>query len=178
MGTDPPKPTPQTVLKLAQQLNSKNRYKVILELIATLAAEQLEDLQLEVEHVLTARTFLNEEISTPAAIKKRRKIEIKYINGKAYVYLRWRDRSEPDKYLGPMPLIPGKTYRLTHRTDGTLKVLAVLGLQLEENEQVYLSVQLLEPYAAVKSYLYPECLEHIFSKKQWLIELLPTQQLS
>lgn len=175
MSTDPLKPAPQTVLKLAQQLNAKNRLKVILELIATLETEQLEDLQLEVEQVLTARTFLHEETPLLEVGQQRRKTEIKYINGKAYAYLRWRDRSESDKYLGPIPLIPGKTYRLTHKMDGTVKVLTVLALQLEADEQVYLSVQLLQPYAAVKSYLYPECLKHVFSKKEWLIELLSTK---
>ena len=172
MSTDYNKPTPRTILKLANQLNPRNRLKVISELIATLGEEQLEELRLEVEQALTLQTFLGETQCSGESQQKQRKTEIKYINGKAYAYLRWRDRSGPDQYLGSLPLLPNKTYRLTHKINGTVKVLTVIALELDELDQVSLVVQFLEPYPLTKRYLYPDCIKQVFSKKEWDIQQL------
>ena len=173
MAIDLDKPTLQQVLKLATQLNTKHRLKIVSELVATLDSEQLEDLVLAVEEAITLRAILGEEFVCDHQPKGRKKIEIKHISGRSYAYVRWRDRSHSDQYLGPLPFLPGKTYRLTHKLDGSVKVFTVLDCNLDDEEQPYLLLEQIEPYPAKKRYRYPECLKQVFHKRQWTVEILP-----
>jgi len=150
--------TIQSILRLLEQMSSEKRYELIRESITLLSSDQMADLLLEIEQIITLKARLEEHLEPLENTERgRKKIEIKKLNGKYYAYLRWWDKYLKSKYLGILPMQPGKTYRLTHKKHGTVKVVSVVSLDLENDEQAYLQVRLLEPMQETTSFHYPKC---------------------
>lgn len=170
-------PTFEQVVKLARKLDSKRRLLVLRELVNTLNCDLVEELKIKVE-----QTIVLSELEEPNELEQvptqpSNNFEIKRIQNKHYAYLRCReDGYYKFKYLGPMPLIPGNTYTLASKVKtNTTKTLTPLGLEIE-GDQIYLKVKLLKPINTIKSYRYPDCLDTVFSKKEWRIQkVIPPQ---
>jgi len=162
--------TPKKLAKLAKQLDPKCQLRLIKELAGILSPHLLEAMKTEAEQEWILRQL--EGIEEPEELDEfpARHFEFKEIKHKHYAYLRWReDRRHKSQYLGPMPFLPGHTYTLTHKKTGNKETFTPLGLEVE-NDQIYLNVQVLNPIHTIQSYLYPECLNTIFSKKEWSIQ--------
>jgi hypothetical protein len=165
------------VIKLAGELSDRSRYKVVLELLASLDEEQLEDLRSEIDQLLVEKQFLGEERNLQQIIKRKEKyIEIKIIDHNPYAYLRARDKSS-QVYLGRVWLMPGQSYQLTNKTTQETRVLSVLRYEPEAEEtildgkpQVVMVVQQHEPHDALKKYYFPECMKSTFAKRDWLFK--------
>jgi len=163
-------PTLRQLVKLAKQLNPKDKLIFIQEFVSTLDSTTLEALKVEAEQARVLANLGETEDLEDLDKLPARNFEFKRIKGKYYAYLRWReDGCHKSEYLGPMPFLPGHTYTLTNKKDGNKKTLTSLGLELE-SDQFYLKVQILKPIRTIRSYPYPECLDTIFSKKEWIVQ--------
>lgn len=161
--------TPKQLVELAQQLDHKGKLLFVQEFVSTLDTVLLEAIKFEVEQALVLSKLDESELEDldESPVKN---IEFKRIKSKYYAYLRWReDGRHKSEYLGPMPFLLNRTYILTSKKDSQIKVLTPLSLEVEGN-QIYLKVQILKPTNTIKSYSYPECLNTVFSKKEWLIK--------
>jgi len=162
--------TAKKLAKLAKQLDPKRQLSLIKELVGILSPHLLEAMKTEAEQEWILRQL--DGIEEPEELDElpARHFEFKEIKHKHYAYLRWReDGRHKSQYLGPMPFLPGHTYTLTHKKHGNKKTFTPLGLEVE-NDQIYLKVQVLNPIHTIQSYLYPECLNTIFNKKEWSIQ--------
>lgn len=163
-------PNPKQLAELAKQLDPQRQLCLIKELASTLSPNLLEAMKIEAEQAQLLRQVDGTEESENLDEQPARHFEFKKINHKHYAYLRWwSDGRHKSMYLGSMPLLPGYTYQLTNKKDGNTKTLTPLGLEIENN-QIYLKVQILKPVHTIRSYPYPECLDTIFSKKEWTVQ--------
>ncbi|WP_414517159.1 hypothetical protein [Nostoc sp. PCC 9305] len=161
---------PKKLAKLAKQLDSKQKLLLLKELAGMLNPMLLEAMKIEAEQALILCKLDGTEELDELDERLARHFEVKKIKHKYYAYLRWReDGHHKSEYLGPMPFLPGHTYTLVHKKDGSKKTLTPLSLEIED-DQIYLKVEILNPIQTIRSYLYPECLKTIFSKKEWTIE--------
>ncbi len=157
------------LLKSVKQLNSKKKLLFIQEFARTLDSTMLEAMRLEAEQAQVLCQLDGTEEFEDLDEQPARHFEFKKIKQRYYAYLRWRsDGSHKSEYLGPMPMLPDHTYTLTNKKDGNTKTLTPLGLEIE-NDQIYLKVKILKPVHTIRSYPYPECLDTIFSKKEWTV---------
>lgn len=162
--------TPKKLAQLAKQLDPKRQLSLIKELAGIFSPHLLETMKTEAEQEQILRQLDGTEELAELDERPARHFEFKKIKHKHYAYLRWReDGCHKSEYLGPMPFLPGNTYTLTHKKDGNTKSFTPLGLEIED-DQVYLKVQILKPVHTIRSYPYPECLDTIFSKKEWTIQ--------
>jgi len=168
--------TPKKLAKLVKQLDPNQQVSLIQELVSLLDSDLLETMKIEAEQEWILRKLdrveeLEEQDQQPA-----RHFEFKKVKHQYYAYLRWREEGcHKSQYLGPMPFLPGRTYTLCRKQNDTKKVFTSLGLEIED-DQIYLKVQMLNPTHTIQSYLYPECLNTIFNKKEWAIQAVTFSQ--
>lgn len=155
--------TLKQLVRLAKQLNNKDRLVFLQELTNELDYSVLQSIQVGLEQKLEQKRVL----SDVNVVNKN--FELKKINDRYYAYLRWRENGHhKSKYLGPMPFRPGYTYTLINKKDNTKKTFSPIGLTIE-GDQVYLKIQTFKPVNAIINYMYPECLGTVFSKKEWIV---------
>jgi hypothetical protein len=163
-------PNPKQLAKLIKQLDQQCQLRLLKELAGTLSPHLLEAMKTEAEQERILRQLDGTEDIEELDEQPARHFEFKKIKHKYYAYLRWReDGRHKSEYLGPMPLLPGHTYTLTNKKDGNTKTLTPLSLELED-DQIYLKIKILKPVHTIRSYPYPECLDTIFSKKEWTVQ--------
>ncbi|WP_026730813.1 hypothetical protein [Fischerella sp. PCC 9605] len=163
-------PNPKQLAKLIKQLNPQDQLRLLKELAGVLSPSMLEAMKTEAEQAWVLSRLDGTEELAELDLRPAEHFEIKEIKHKHYAYIRWReDGRHKSQYLGPMPFLPGHTYTLTNKQNGNTKTITSLGLEIENN-QIYLKVQILKPVHTIRSYPYPECLDTIFSKKEWTVQ--------
>lgn len=171
--------TSEQIFELASELDKKGRFWLVRQLLPTLTSEQLTDLLTEVDETLS-QVVLDEE----GALDARAKFNIKEVNNNFYAYIEhWGRAMYCNLYIGPLRIMPGIKYKLTHKKTKEVKTLAGLGIY-REGEQVYLRIQHLTPVNEEKSYLFydrshrfprrpqEEGIDPLFGRKEWKIEVI------
>ncbi|PSB26418.1 hypothetical protein [Chlorogloea sp. CCALA 695] len=162
----------------AKQLEDKNIIKLIKSLLPQLNSRKLQHLA-EILETAIADAFEAES----DVLEGRAKFLYKTVKSNNYVSLVAWGKDECNEYLGPMPFLPGITYKLTHMITGETKTLKGHKLERRQN-QIYMVVEELDPIHKTLDYLYYDrdlefprrpqdvCIKTVFSKKKWQIEKL------
>lgn len=127
-----------------KNLDNKARYYVVDMLLPTLARWQLEKVN-EKSEKLIGNILLEQETSYL--------YDIREVNSNYYAYIKRMGREYPNLYLGVMRFRKGKTYRITHKTNGKEKIVRGLGLE-QKGVKTYLKIEFLYPEPAIRSYLF------------------------
>lgn len=165
-----PKHSPKQLAKLIKQLDRKDQLRFLEELASILSPSLLEAMKIEVDQAWMLSQMDGTEEQTELDEQPARHFEFKKIKNKHYAYLRWReDGCHKSEYLGLMPFLPGYTYTLNHKKNGNKTTFTSLGLELVD-DQIYLKVEILKPFHTIYSYYYPECLNTVLNKKEWIVQ--------
>lgn len=127
-----------------KNLDNKARYYVVDMLLPTLARWQLEKVN-EKSEKLIGNILLEQETSYL--------YDIREVNSNYYAYIKRMGREYPNLYLGVMRFRKGKTYRITHKTNGKEKIVRGLGLE-QKGVKTYLKIEFLYPDPVIRSYLF------------------------
>ena len=125
-------------------LDNKAQYYVVTRLLPTLTRWQLEKINEKSEQL--AENILSEQENSFL-------YDIRGVNNNYYAYIKRMGREYPNLYLGVMRFRQGKTYRITHKTNGKEKIVRGLGLE-QKGIKTYLKIEFIYPEAAIYSYLF------------------------
>jgi hypothetical protein len=177
--------TPATILQQAKTLQPRFREQVVLGLLETFTADQLDDLLDDAEQIYDEKRLLGEDEEKQPKVPSLVIKDIPHPKGLpgqcSYgVYERWWNSAElktESRYLGSIPFLIGEKYEIKFSKTRENRVIIPLQLYRDEDGQYTLQIQQLEPVERIKDYRFPEA-HGIFNKRDLLMRQVNELELT